>query len=84
MDDEGEIVVRAWTVGFYYLEGSEQVQEEGNGARGCKGVGKLKALCDGKQFCCNDGGSGWKPPGSGNEPLGDEDGCTDGWRVKEA
>ena len=49
---EGEAMVGVWAVAFDELEGGERISKEGNGARGSKGGGKLKALFYGKEFCC--------------------------------
>ena len=57
VDNENKTMVGVGTVAEDGLEGCEGVCKEGYGARGLEGVGKIKALFDGKQFCSEYGGS---------------------------
>ena len=84
VDGEGEAVVGVGAEGVNKLEGSEGISKEGNGARGSKGGGKIKALFDGEEFRREDGGSGRQPPGSGKGPGGNKQSSTNGWRAGNA
>lgn len=50
--------------------------EEGYWARIGKGVSKVKAFFDNKNFCSDNGYSGWQPPDSGKGAGGGDGGLT--------